>query len=118
MLMNVKRFIYALLAVFCLTTAVNAHDWYPLACCSGHDCHPIPCESIIEQGKELIYNGHHFVNTMIKPSQDGLCHVCISNENHSLDYSPVPHCIFIQNNSWLTVSSAAITSNVDSSSRP
>lgn len=76
----------------------HAHDWYPFNCCSGNDCHPIPCEAIIEKGKELIYGNFSFSDTMIKPSQDGSCHVCISNEYNKL-MTPVPHCIFIQQGS-------------------
>lgn len=74
---------------------VFAHDWYPAACCSGTDCHPISCSSLTEHGKSIFYQGYEFSQTMIHPSEDGLCHVCISNEfNPDTTYSKVPHCVF------------------------
>jgi hypothetical protein len=82
--------------IFLLTTPAVAHDWYPYQCCSDQDCHPIPCETIEEKGKSLIYNGYTFSGDMIKPSQDGQCHVCIQNEKppHSFTHNPRPLCIF------------------------
>lgn len=91
--------LFSFLLIFLLTASVQAHDWYSAACCSGQDCHPIACEAITEKGQSLMYKGYEFMNSMIKPSQDGQCHVCISNEFKQLDYSPVPHCIYIQQGS-------------------
>lgn len=91
--------LFLLLLILCLTVVgASAHDWYDRSCCSGQDCHPIPCEEIIEKSKSLFYKGWEFFGQSIKPSQDGLCHVCISNE-FSKEFTPVPHCIYIQQNS-------------------
>lgn len=94
----IKTIILSILVIASLNTIVSAHDWYPFACCSNNDCHEIPCSEIIEKGKALVYHNFGFYDQMIKPSQDGLCHVCISNEL-SKEFTPVPHCIFIQGNS-------------------
>lgn len=95
----IKVIILSILVIASLNTALSAHDWYPYDCCSEKDCHPIPCEAIKEQGKNLVYNGYTFFEDMIKPSLDGQCHVCISNEVPNPDFTPFPHCIFIQQNS-------------------
>lgn len=95
---NKSIVLFSLLLILCLTASVQAHEWYDAACCSGHDCHPIACESIKESGKSLFYNAYEFIGPSIRPSQDGLCHVCISNE-FSKDFTPVPHCIYIQQGS-------------------
>lgn len=89
-----SRAIYAFLIIILFSNLVQAHEWYDAACCSGHDCHPIPCEEIIEKGKSLFYKGWEFYNTMIKPSKDAACHVCIGNEL-STEITPVPHCIYV-----------------------
>lgn len=94
----IKTIILSLLIIASTNTALEAHDWYPFACCSINDCHPIACEAITERGKALAYHGFGFYDQMIKPSQDGACHVCISNEFNK-DFTPVPHCIFIQQGS-------------------
>lgn len=108
---------FAILIIFCLTAydEVSAqvaklpltdlwsvHMHYDPACCNGTDiggdCHPVSCEDIIEKGKSLFYHGWEFTASMIKPSQDGSCHVCITNE-FSKDMTPVPHCIYVLQNS-------------------
>lgn len=94
----IKVIILSIFLIASLNTTLSAHDWYPFACCSQNDCHPVPCESILEKGKALVYNGFGFYDQMIKPSQDGACHVCISNEFNK-EFTPVPHCIFIQQGS-------------------
>lgn len=98
--MSIKKYIYlTFLLSFLLITPSIAHEWYPYACCSDKDCHPVACEDILEKGKNLVYHDYPFFGDMIKPSKDGDCHVCISNENGTEGYTPVPHCIFIQQGS-------------------
>lgn len=92
--MRKSTVLFSILLIFFLTTSVSAHEWYDASCCSGQDCHPIDCEDIIEKGKSLFYKGWEFYNTMIKPSKDVACHVCISNEL-STEMTPVPHCIYV-----------------------
>lgn len=97
--MSIKKYIFfTLLTSILLIGGTKAHEWYPPACCSGDDCHPVECSSLTERGKGLAYKSYYFYNKMIKPSQDGLCHVCISNET-STEFTPVPHCVFIQQGS-------------------
>lgn len=94
--MSIKKYLFSILFISIILTGGSiAHEWYPYACCSGNDCHPVDCESLVQRGKGLAYKGFYFYDNMIKPSQDGLCHVCISNET-SKDFTPVPHCVFIQ----------------------
>lgn len=100
-LSQMKKYLIPLviLLILSLTGTLQAHDWYPNVCCSNHDCHQVPCEHLKEIGKNLVYNGFSFYDTMIKPSLDGACHVCISNEFNTEGYTPVPHCVFIQQGS-------------------
>lgn len=94
--MSTKKYIFYILFISILSTGGSiAHDWYPSNCCSDSDCHPVDCASLEDKDKEIIYKGFYFSDNMIKPSQDGLCHVCISNE-HSQEFTPVPHCVFVQ----------------------
>lgn len=89
------------LAILLLSTSlVSAHSWYPAACCSGQDCHPVPCEELIptkdggyKWGKNL------FSKYQVHPSQDKTCHVCvgeISDDNGTV--LPIPYCVFDQEN--------------------
>lgn len=73
----------------------EAHSWYPLVCCGGQDCHPVPCQDLINTGKDYVYHGIHFLKEQVQPSLDNQCHVCISNENIP-GMTPIPHCAFIQ----------------------
>lgn len=73
-----------------------SHEWYDQACCSNRDCHPIPCEDIIEKGRILIYQGLSYSGSMIKSSKDALCHACMIKSVTPPDH---PLCIYIQNGS-------------------
>ena len=68
------------------------HSWYPWECCSGIDCKPVPCDSLIETKEGIAYENYVFKDKQIRPSQDKFCHVCINNTNK-------PLCVFIQSNS-------------------
>lgn len=96
--------LFTILTILLLTQGfyegVSAHSWYDAACCSDADCHPVDCTELIERGKSIFYKGYEFYNSMIRPTQDASCHVCISNLNNpDPSYTPVPHCVYIQNNS-------------------
>jgi hypothetical protein len=67
---------------------ILAHMGYPSACCGGKDCHPVPCEEVIRQGNDWVWNGIHFKDELRKESLDGGCHVCIAGNG-------VPLCIFL-----------------------
>ena len=67
------------------------HHWYPLECCSNKDCRPVPCDSLVETATGYTYMGMEFLSGKVKPSLDGLCHVCYTEM-----YTPL--CLFIQMN--------------------
>lgn len=97
--MSIKKYLLAILFTSLILTGGSiAHEWYPAACCSGNDCRPVECSELVERGKGIAYRNFYFYDQMIKPSLDGQCHVCISNET-TPEFIPVPHCVFIQQNS-------------------
>jgi len=65
----------------------SAHEWYPQHCCSGQDCHPIPCEEIKTSPDYYWWHGIGFPRNASYPSQDGACHVCVS-------VGGTPRCLF------------------------
>lgn len=76
--------------------AVQAHDWYPMECCSGMDCAPARVESMpmpLEAGMSLVpklpsllkvttMHGSVLVpaNFSRRPSPDSQWHACIRGE--------------------------------------
>lgn len=71
----------------CLTVSVlawiapvQAHSWYSFACCSGHDCHPMPINAVeaspagwrIKNTGEVVPYG----DKKEQQSQDSDFHVC------------------------------------------
>ena len=81
-----------LLALLLIVGPAQAHDWYPVECCSGQDCHAVPCEQITQDQFGYYWKGTHFTWAMDKgPSEDGSCHVCVTLDKPG---SPYPHCIF------------------------
>ena len=64
---------------------------YPWNCCGDTDCHPVPCDQLIEKGNgEYIWNSLIFLKDQVQLSTDGLCHVCVQNIK--------PLCAFVQMN--------------------
>jgi len=84
-----------IVTVILISSSVLAHMGYDPKCCSDQHCHPVACEELIEQGKNVIYHGLTFSGDMIKSSKDNLCHVCIAN-NPGFQ---VPLCVYVQQNS-------------------
>lgn len=39
----------ALLAIALVATPANAHDWYPVECCSGLDCAPVEKSEVVRE---------------------------------------------------------------------
>jgi len=68
-----------LTAIVLLTFQALAHEWYPNICCGDQDCHPVPCDQLVEDKAGWLYlpTGNHFEGTQVKPSQDRFCHVCL-----------------------------------------
>lgn len=72
---------------------ILVHDWYPPECCGGGDCHPVPCDEIVETDKGFRWKDVTFPSANVRPTQDGKCHVC-----DGWDSYPVKHhgwCVFI-----------------------
>lgn len=69
---------------------------YPSDCCSGQDCRPVSCDSLVE-----MRDGVHFLNSVFKSGQvrvsgDSQCHVCIGYTPAGLISTPEPHCVFVK----------------------
>jgi hypothetical protein len=105
---SISRCYPYLLIGFILTSLVTgaiAHEWYPSNCCGGGDCHPVPCQELVQDqstrwwrwvptaeseprwppGKALYFD---FAPERLQGSPDGMCHTCVSN-------TMAPMCIFI-----------------------
>lgn len=73
-----------ILSIVLFTTIAMGHNWYPIECCSGIDCKPIPCEDIIElKDNTFSYNNIIYTKDLVKESLDSFCHAC-------------PRCLFIK----------------------
>ena len=89
--MRLLKYILGVTAIL-LSSLAFAHMGYDPKCCSDQHCHPVACEELIEQGKNVIYHGLTFSGDMIKSAKDNLCHVCIAN-NPGFQ---VPLCVYVQ----------------------
>jgi hypothetical protein len=63
---------------------VHEPSLYDPDCCNQHDCKPVSCVELKEQGKQIIYQHpsfgkKEFGGHQIRESRDKQCHVCISN---------------------------------------
>jgi hypothetical protein len=65
----------------------QSHEWYPSACCSDRDCHPVNCEEISTTPGYYRWHNLMFPRDASYPSQDGGCHVCVS-------VGGTPRCLF------------------------
>lgn len=72
------------------------HSWYPQACCGGQDCRPVPCAEIRPIPSGWIWHGVEFSRLVMKPSPDGACHVCVSNNSMGANGNPFGLCIFLR----------------------
>jgi hypothetical protein len=96
------RLIVAVLAALAVAGVALAHDapsgWeYPSDCChgvgAGGDCHPVPCETLVEERDGLHWRNFHFTKDQVRPSKDRQCHVCVgTNGDGEMKY---PHCAFV-----------------------
>ena len=76
---------------FAFALMLLAHNWYPADCCSGDDCHPIPCSIVhparggyVIHGADIglppEYGGENeveFSGPNVRPSLDENCHLCL-----------------------------------------
>lgn len=58
--------------------ATRAHEWYPIECCSGYDCAPIPLAEAPreENGGFTLIDGRHVPYKDVKMSPDNQWHLC------------------------------------------
>jgi hypothetical protein len=71
---------FALAALALGSSPTPAHDWYPLSCCSGRDCHVLAeekGETVTEsaQGWKL-WDGRIIARGIVQQSPDGRFHLC------------------------------------------
>jgi hypothetical protein len=83
----------AMLVLF--SSAADAHSWYPKDCCHDGDCHPVPCDELIETRNGIMWRGVVLFNdAQVKASHDQFCHVCAKKQTGTvLPYLPL--CAFI-----------------------
>lgn len=84
-----KKWFISLVLYITLGTLCQAHEWYPLDCCSGNDCRPVDCKELISQPDGTVkYKDMTFRRDQKRASQDGYCHACYSDKYN------VPYCVF------------------------
>lgn len=93
------------LAVFCVCAAAlsvlvvpyaHAHGWYPLNCCSGHDCFKVDAIEYLSDGGMIMKAGRISVTVpkgfYQQPSLDQHAHVC-AYPNGRGEF--LPRCVFL-----------------------
>src|SRR5262245_57555819 len=98
-----------LLAVFYamgVTSAVEAHSWYPKECCSNQDCMPADDISSDEAGNRIVTVGHYRIpipdRMLARSSPDNRIHICFrpgSRELHGDSPIPQVFCVFLPHQS-------------------
>ena len=69
---------------------ISAHSWYPQECCGEKDCHPIPCEELVQRPDgNYQWEQFTFKREQVRASLDKDCHVCVFRNE-------TPYCAFIQ----------------------
>ena len=84
-----------LVSVLAMTPAA-AHSWYDSRCCSGRDCHPVPCEqlSVAADGSAVFLpTGIPFFRENVLPSLDARCHICTSHPGTNGGYG---YCAYVR----------------------
>ncbi len=78
------------------TTPAYAHSWYPAICCNGAetggDCHPVPCDELVETKAGIEWHGIVFSGRKIRPTQDASCHVCTTAYTNAPN---IGYCVFV-----------------------
>jgi hypothetical protein len=69
-----------------LGAIILAHLFYGKECCSDNDCHPVPCSEVTTTDTGWMWQDRRFTRDMLKLSEDGGCHVCVSF---------IPLCIYL-----------------------
>ena len=73
------------------------HYFYSAECCGGKDCHPVPCDEIVNDASGFRWQNIHFDRKLMRVSQDGECHVCVSNYEWATPTGPNGYgvCIYL-----------------------
>lgn len=89
------------LALAGMMTTAWAHSWYPVRCCSGDDCQPLPIEAVTEVDGgwriDLVDPVHGEVHEFVpvsaaEPSRDGNYHACFRPAGYVVDRI---RCLFV-----------------------
>ena len=78
---------------------VASLSWYDGRCCSGRDCHPVPCDQLsTAAGGDVTFRptGVHVFRENVLPSQDAGCHLCTSHPETNTVYG---YCAYVQHGS-------------------
>jgi len=67
---------------------ILVHDWYPKECCEERHCKAVNCAEISSLGDYWYWDSYRIEKWKAKPSMDGACHVCTSDNGVML-------CIFL-----------------------
>jgi hypothetical protein len=57
----------------------DAHDWYPIECCSNGHCRPVACNELRVKGNYRFWGKYGWPIQFEKQSPDLQCHVCMIN---------------------------------------
>lgn len=76
----------ALVGAAAISEYAKAHEWYPISCCSGYDCEPVPVDAVEELANGDFRVRYHSkrggpIDVVVpakdvKDSQDGRWHAC------------------------------------------
>ncbi len=84
------------LVALLLATSAQAHSWYDGRCCSGRDCHPVPCDDLSQDPDGSVTfrpTGVHVFRENVLPSQDAQCHLCTSKPGRNEGYG---YCAYMR----------------------
>jgi hypothetical protein len=91
----VMRSVLAIVVATFMATPTLAHSWYDARCCSGGDCHPVPCRQIRNDADgrvTFIPTGVQFFKENVLRSQDSQCHICTSRPHTDTGYG---YCAYL-----------------------
>lgn len=89
----------AFLVMLVSAVPAGAHSWYDGRCCSGSDCHPVPCEQLTtgpDGSVTFTPTGVHFFKENVLPSRDAQCHICTSHPDRNSGYG---YCAYLRQSS-------------------
>ena len=89
------RTVLAAIVVSSGVSPALSHSWYDARCCSGSDCHPVPCEQIRRDADgrvTFVPTGVQFFKENVLQSQDSQCHICTSRPQTNAGYG---YCAYL-----------------------